>query len=167
MIDIILKNILRFIFLVLLQVLVLNNIQISGYINPYLYVLFIILLPIEIAPWLLLITGFFTGFTIDLFTNTMGIHASATVFMTFFRPLILRVLSPRDGYEPGLKPIIANYGISWFVKYTLTLIFIHHTFLFIIEIFRFSDFHLTLTRILLSSIFTFILVMISQLFVRK
>ena len=77
MINNILKHSVRFVFLVLLQVLILNNIQLNGFINPYLYILFIIMLPFEIPVWLLMLLAFVMGISIDMFLNTMGIHVCA------------------------------------------------------------------------------------------
>src|SRR5581483_10393034 len=98
MISDIFSNILRFIFLILFQVLVLNNIQLGGYINPYGYVLFILLLPVETPKWLLLLLSFSIGISLDMFSNTMGLHAAACVFMAYCRPRVLRIISPREGY---------------------------------------------------------------------
>ncbi len=103
MINRILRFSLIFILLILLQVLLFNNIQFSGYVNPYVYIMFILLLPVEIPSWLLLIISFFTGLIIDLFTGTPGMHTSATVLAGFVRPYVLRIISPRDGYEARLR----------------------------------------------------------------
>ncbi len=162
MIEIIPRNISRFIVLVLIQVLILNNIEFSGYINPFLYVLFILLLPFETPAWLLLVSGFVLGLTVDLFMNTPGLHAAATVLMAFVRPFVLRIFAPRDGYEPGTYPRIFYYGVSWFFKYSALLILIHHFFLFYLEVFRFTDFFSTFFRVILSSVFSIILVVLSQ-----
>jgi len=161
-IEIIPRNISRFIVLVLIQVLILNNIEFSGYINPFLYVLFILLLPFETPAWLLLVSGFVLGLTVDLFMNTPGLHAAATVLMAFVRPFVLRIFAPRDGYEPGTYPRIFYYGVSWFFKYSALLILIHHFFLFYLEVFRFTDFFSTFFRVILSSVFSIILVVLSQ-----
>ncbi len=161
------KYLLTFILLVFLQVFILNNIQFSGYINPYIYVLFILALPFETPKWVLLIIAFALGLMIDLFSSTVGMHSSATVFMAFLRPYILKVISPRDGYESETLPQLRYYGASWFIRYSAILIFSHHTFLFFIEVFRFSSFFATFARVFLSSIFTIILVLISQYFYRK
>ena len=110
------RYIFNFIFLILIQVTVLNNIQFSGYVNPYLYILFIITLPFETPGWLLLVLGFLTGVTIDIFSNTLGMHASATVFMAYLRPFILRAFAPRDEYQPGSLPLMHHYGFSWFFR---------------------------------------------------
>jgi len=161
------RYILSFIVLVFLQVFILNNIQFSGYINPYIYVLFILVLPFETPKWLLLIVAFALGLTIDLFSSTIGMHSSATVVMAFFRPYVLKIFAPRDGYESETLPQLRYYGASWFLRYSVFLILIHHFFLFYVEVFRFSNFFSTFARAILSSIFTIILVLISQYFYRK
>jgi rod shape-determining protein MreD len=167
MIRIILNNISRFIILVLLQIFIFNKIQFSGFINPYIYILFILLLPFETPPWILLLSGFLLGFSVDMFTQTPGIHSAATVFLTFCRPSVLRIISPRGGYESGTYPSLYYFGITWFFKYTLILVLIHHLFLFFIEVFTLSDFFMTLIRALLSSIFSILLIIMSQYFVFK
>jgi rod shape-determining protein MreD len=159
MINSILRFGLIFILLILLQVLLFNNIQFSGYINPYVYILFILLLPVEIPSWLLLLLSFATGLIIDFFSGSPGLHASATVLIGFVRPYILRIVSPRDGYEAGAEPSMLIYGIRWFFSYTLFIVLIHHTTLFYLEVFRFAEFFRTMLRVLLSTLFstTFIL----------
>ena len=94
MIKLLPRYLINFILLVFLQVFILNNIQFSGYINPYIYVLFILILPFEIPSWFLIIIAFFLGLTIDLFSHTVGMHSSATVFMAFLRPYVLKIISP-------------------------------------------------------------------------
>ncbi len=167
MISLLPQNIIRFIILVLLQVLILNNIQLSGFINPYIYILFILLLPFETPAWLLLILGFITGLTIDIFSGTMGMHATATTLAAYSRPYILTLFSPRDGYESRTAPTLKYYDISWIIRYSIIIILIHHSSLFFVEVFRFSGFFYTMLRILTSSTFTFILVIISQLLFYK
>ena len=66
------KNLIRFVVLVLIQVMILNNIQVSGFINPYMYVLFILLLPFETPNWLLLLLSFFLGLSVDVAAITKG-----------------------------------------------------------------------------------------------
>ncbi len=157
----------RFIILVLVQVTILDNINFGGYINPYLYVYFILLLPFEVPGWILLISAFLMGLSIDMFENTMGINAAATVLMAFFRPTVLRSLSSGKDYEKGSKPSIGYNGFRWFFTYSLILIFIHHVALFYLEVFRFTHFFATLQRTLLSTIFTLILIIIVQYIFEK
>jgi rod shape-determining protein MreD len=121
--------------------------------------MFILLLPVEIPSWLLLLLSFATGLIIDFFSGSPGMHSSATVLAGFVRPYVLRIISPRDGYEPGSAPSMLMYGFRWFLIYTLLIVLIHHTALFYLEVFRFADFFRTMLRVLLSSLFsiTFIL----------
>ena len=164
----VLRNIIRFILLLAIQVFVLNNIRIDGSINPYLYVLFILLLPFEIPGWLLLLSSFFMGFSVDMFAHTPGMNAAASVFMAFCRPTIIRFLVGSKSIDPALGPNIKDMGFKWFFFYALSLVFIHHLVLFYIEIFRFSEFFQTFYRVILSTAATMVLILIVEyLFVKK
>jgi rod shape-determining protein MreD len=152
------NTILRFgaiiVLLILLQILLFNNIQFSGYVNPYVYIMVILLLPAVTPHWLLLIVSFLTGLIIDLFSGSPGMHTSATVLAGFSRPYVLRIISPRDGYESGPDLSMKDYGLRWFFIYATTIVLIHHIVLFYLEVFSFNGFFRTLLRVLLSSIFT-------------
>ena len=162
------KNIVRFVFLVLLQVMVLNHLNLGNYINPYLYIYFILLLPFVTPKWLLLVSAFLLGITVDIFSNTFGINAAASVMMAFARPFVIKAISTGTEYEIGERPSLKNQDLKWFVYYCLILILIHHFVLFYLEIFRFREFFSTFLRVILSSAFTFMLVMISEyLFYRR
>jgi len=153
--------------LVLLQTLLLDHIQLGGYINPYFYVLLILLLPFETPKALLLIIGFTFGLVIDIFSNTPGMHASATTLMAFIRPGVISMISTRDNFETGAQPRLSHMGFDWFLKYVIFLVLIHHLFLFFIEVFTFQGFEYTLLRGVVSSAFTIVLVLISQLLIYK
>jgi len=155
-----------FILLILLQILLFNNIQFSGYVNPYIYIMFILLLPVEIPSWLLLLLSFATGLIIDIFSGSPGMHTSASVLAGFVRPYILRVISPRDGYELGSEPSMLTYGFTWFFTYTLLMVLVHHTALFYLEVFRLADFFGTLLRVLLSSLFSMIFILLIEYYRR-
>lgn len=162
------RNIIRFIVLVLVQVLIIKNIELGRFINPFIYILFIIILPFETPKWLLLLSAFILGISIDAFYDTAGMHAAATVFMAFIRPSILKLFSPRDGYEFGIQPTVQYLGIIWFISYAGILVFMHHLVLFYIEIFRFSEFFSTFFRVIASSIASLLLIIVVQyLFNRK
>ena len=165
MIKILSRNIIRFLFLVFIQVLIFNNIQISGLINPYVYVIFILLLPFETPTWALLALAFLLGISVDLFANTPGMHSTATVLMAFLRPYVLSIIAPRDGYETGTFPRLYYYGFFWFLKYAAILVTIHHLALFYLEIFRLSDFFITFFRSVISAAFSITFIVLSQYFI--
>ncbi|MCW0483632.1 rod shape-determining protein MreD [Gaoshiqia sediminis] len=161
------KYVIMWVVLVLLQVLLLNHIQISGYINPYLYILFILLLPFDTPKYLLLILGFLLGLNVDIFSNTPGIHASATTFLAFIRPAVIRLISSRDVLELNTPPRLGSLGFHWFFKYSLILVLAHHFFLFYVEVFTLKGFIFTFFRSVLSSAFTLVLIIISQYLIYK
>ena len=158
------KYILLFVVVVLVQILFLNNIQFSGYVNPYFYIVFILMLPVSTSRFWLLLISFLLGLTIDVFSNTPGIHASATVFLGFVRPFLLSSDSSDDS-DKFQSPSILNTGIRQFAIYVGIGVLLHHTFLFFIEVFSFHAFGDTLLRTILSSIFSYIVIFISQLFI--
>ncbi|HNY14563.1 MAG TPA: rod shape-determining protein MreD, partial [Bacteroidales bacterium] len=115
---------------------------------------------------LLLILSFFTGLTMDLFSGTPGMHTSATVMAGFIRPYTLRIISPRDGYEPGTDPSMMVYGLKWFLIYSSLIVIVHHLTLFYLEVFRLTDFFSTLLRVILSSLFTVAFIILLE-YIRK
>ena len=159
------RNIVRFILVILFQVMVMDNIMLNGFMVPYIYLLFILLMPFETPPWALLLTGFMLGLGIDLFENTLGIHTSATVLAAFTRPYLLKLLAPRDGYESDTFPRIHYYGFTWFLKYAAIIVVIHHLLLFYLEVFQLKDFLSTFLRVILSSILSVSTIVLSQYFV--
>ncbi len=167
MIREIIRYFVMFVVLVLIQVLLLNNIQISGYVNPFLYVLFILLLPFQTPQFWLLILGFLLGLVIDIFGGTPGIHASAGTFMCFLRPVVIRSITSRENIDIDELPRIKHMGLGWFFRYTLILVASHHLFLFFIEVFSFQGFIHTLFRSILSTVFTIVLILISQYLIFK
>jgi len=162
---IIARNIVRFLVVVMVQVMVMDNVMISGYMIPYVYLLFILLMPFETPLWIQLLSGFMLGLSIDLFENTLGMHTAATVLITFLRPYLLKLLAPRDGYEPETFPRVHYYGFYWFLKYTFVIVFIHHFLLFYLEVFQLKEFLSNLLRVFLSSILSASTIVLSQYFV--
>jgi len=156
--PVVLQNIIRFILLVLFQVLVLSNIQFLGYINPYLYILIILALPVQMPRWLTLILAFGLGLIIDTFTNTMGMHAFATVLVAFLRNGIIKLFtSIEEGNNP--TPSFYSFGVSAYVKYVVVLVLIHHSTLLMLEAFSFVNFGITLIKIILSTAVTVLMIL--------
>jgi rod shape-determining protein MreD len=159
------RNIIRFIVVILFQVLIMDNVMINGFLVPYVYLLFILLMPFETPRWIVLLSGFALGLSIDFFEHTLGMHTAATVMIAFIRPYFLNLLAPRDGYEAETFPRIHFYGFTWFFKYTLIIVFIHHFVLFYLEAFQLQNFLSTLLRVILSSALSASTIVLSQYFV--
>ena len=165
--SIIIGNIIRFVGLLLLQVIVLNEIELHGFVNPYVYPLFILLLPFETPTWLLLILAFGMGISVDIFSNTLGFHAAACVFMAFFRPLVIELNKPRNGYELGTKPNSNSMGFRWFFVYASLLIILHHLCYFFIEIFSFTQLIHTLMLTSISIVISILLILVVEYLFRR
>lgn len=152
----------RFILLVFMQVLIIQNINLTGYVILLPYILVIIILPFETNKLIVLFTAFLLGVCVDYFYDSSGLHAAACTVMGFSRHYVLKYIAPRDGYDIGVKPTIEDMGLEWFLRYAGTLVLLHHFFLFYLEIFRFSEFFQTFLRVLLSSVGTLGLIILIQ-----
>jgi rod shape-determining protein MreD len=153
-----------FTMLVLIQVLLFNQVHLGGFLNPYIYVLFILLLPVSMPQYQVLLLSFLIGITIDWFSNTLGLHASATVLLGFLRFPVIKLISQKESDQfdyPGLL----QTGMRWFLLYISILVVIHLFFLFSVEVFSFENFHRTLLRSVASSVFTVFILLISQFMV--
>ena len=143
----------RFVVLIALQVLIIDHINLGGYINPPLYILFILLLPFETPGWFLLLSAFALGFSIDIFSNSVGLHTASCVFAD---------------YEAYLNPGIPDMGTQWFVFYTLFLTLLHQLAFGILESFYFAEAGIIFIRMIASSLFTLVLiVLIEYLFMSR
>jgi len=156
-----LKYGLLFVFLVLLQVLVVNNTLFSGYINPHIYILFIFAFPLnkEKTPFLLL--SFFLGLSIDFFSNSGGINAAATLFIAYFRLPFLHSIQKKTEFDYLLFNI-KELNIIQSFTYVFTLTFLHHIIVFFLAYYKADGFlSMLYDPVLLSSILTAILIGLS------
>ncbi|OOQ58148.1 rod shape-determining protein MreD [Mucilaginibacter pedocola] len=163
MIRVFLTNIVRFIMLVFLQVFLLKNIALYDMATPYLYILFILLLPFETPNIVLFLLSFGIGLTIDMFYDTPGLHAAACTLLALVRVLFISITVQKDGFDNEPEPTLSIMGFRWFFTYALILTLFHHFFLFNLEVFRLTEIEYTLTRFLSSSIFTVFLMLVSGL----
>ncbi len=162
----IINNILRFLFLILLQVLVLNNVNFAGYINPYLYVLFLLLFPFTGNQSLFLLLAFLLGLSIDIFEDSGGINAAACLVAAFVRPNLLRFSFGVSYDHQNIRLAATPFGAK--LSYISLMVLIHHFVLFSLEMFSVSHIILILKKTLFSGIFTIILILLSiTLFTRK
>ena len=152
---------------VLLQVLFLNNIQFVSYINPLVYLILIITLPQDTKKWFLIVYAFFLGILLDLFEGNIGLNSSSLVFIAFLKPYLHKVLIPKNLIDEKDKLGLQNLGIQTFSIYALIIIFIHNSFLFLLEHFSSLSILLLLLKVISSTVVTFIIILIFQLFTFK
>ena len=160
------NNALLFIGLILLQIIVLNNINFLGYINPFFYIFFIFLYPIKKDDATLLILSFFLGLSIDVFSDSGGINAAATLFIAFVRISVLKSVTGKRDLDYGAISIFKLPFPKMFL-YVVILTVLHHFIVFGMEYFKWSKFGIILLKTVLTSIFTILLTMISFTFVMR
>jgi len=164
--SIITTNILRFVTLVFAQVLVLSHINYLGYLNPYIYILFVLLFPVKNNRMVFLLLSFLLGITVDMFLDSGGMHAAACVTIAFVRPAVLKFCFGAVYEHQTIKFNQVDFGAK--LTYISILTVIHHLILFLLEVFNFSKILLVLQKTLFSSIFTIILcVLVTIIFSRK
>ncbi len=154
---------LRFVILLAMQVLVMRSLVLFDMGFCFIYLAFLLFLPIQMPPVLLLLLAFVTGITLDIFYDTGGIHAAATVLLAYLRPYILLLLTPRDGYDQNDSVNLHVMGWRWFLVYSFILIFVHHLTFFFLELAGFKLIGFTMLKILVSALFTGTVMIIIQL----
>ena len=164
----ILQHIVRFVFILILQVLVLNQLEIGFGIQILIYPLFIFLLPVELGVFPLMFIAFGMGLAIDSMSDTYGLHTSSLLAFAYFRPAILKVFAPRDGYDALLETNIHNMGAGWFIKTFGLLLVIHHFWFFLLELFKINEIFLVLQKTLISGTVSFLIcILLQYLFIRN
>lgn len=158
----------RFILVVLLQTLVFNQLEIGLGIHPMIYPLFIMLLPFNTSPVLLLLIAFVMGISIDILSNTGGLHTSSLLSFALFRPVIFKTFSPRDGYDPSKEGSIYEMGHLWFFYCFGILLLIHHLWFFFMEAFKFNEILYILRKLIFTVPVSYLLVILLQfLFLKR
>jgi hypothetical protein len=150
----IIYNLFYFLLFFMLQIFLFQNISLSSYAFCFIYIGFILSLPIDTPHLLLMIIGMGIGLIIDIFYSTLGIHTASCVLVAYMRPHIINILTPRGGYDAGAQLSISSLGFQWILTYATILIFIHHLALFFLESWGFNAFFFTLLKTLCSSFFT-------------
>jgi hypothetical protein len=155
-------QIIGFFLYLIVQVLLLKNLVLFNTAFCFLYIAFLLLLPVELNVLILMIIGFITGFTIDIFYDSLGMHAFALVVISYLRNYWLTAITPQGGYDTGSRPSLADNGLQWFIVYSLPLVFIHHFTLFFIEASGFGHFWHTMLKVVMSVLFTLLVMLILQ-----
>lgn len=165
-----LKNIIRFFVLILVQVFILNKIPpLHQFITPYLYFIFILWLPYKIPRLSLTLLGFVFGLCLDFFTKTPGLHAAACTLIAYLRPFMINILiSKEDSGFNYVAPAPSSMGWTPYIVYVLVLSFLHNAWLVILEWLQFGNLWYLLGKVIATTGVSFLLVMITEiLFYRK
>ena len=157
----ILINIFRWFVLLFVQIFLLRNLNYYNLSTPFIYILFILILPFRIPNLLLFILAFITGLTMDAFYDTLGVHTSACAVLALVRILFISVSLNRDAVDEP-EPSLGNMGFKWFTLYAIVCTLMHHLVVFFLEAFKFSELFYTLSRALISGIFTLFIILLVE-----
>ena len=151
-------NFVRFFLLLTAQIVIFNNIDLFGYINPFPYILFIILYPVNGNKPMLIISSFLLGITMDLFSNSGGVHAASCLILAYSRPYLFKFAFGLS-YEyqtVRINDVLTPERFS----FLLLAVIVHHFTLFILEVFQLSSLWDILLRTILGTLFTLLICII-------
>lgn len=159
--KIILINLLRWFVLLFVQIFLLRNLGSFNLSTAFIYILFLLVFPFRTPNIILYLAAFFTGLTVDAFYDTLGVHTAACVTLAFVRIMFISVSLNRDSIDEN-EPSLGNMGFKWFALYSFLCILAHHTVAFFLEAFKLSEFTYTSGRVLLSTAFSFFLILLIE-----
>ncbi len=161
------KGVFAWLFSIAVQVVLFKRIDLSfgefDFIHFIVYPLFIMVLPFRTPRFLVILIGFISGLTIDMFYDSPGIHASAATLMAFLRPYLLRAIEPYEGYKMDKTPNLGTMGLPWFLSYSSILLGIYLLFYFSVEAFSFIYYFDIIMRSIFSFVASFVVIVIYQI----
>ena len=155
-------QIISFFLYLFIQVFFLKNAVLFHTAFCFLYVAYLLSLPVETNPLMLMVIGFLMGFLIDTFYDSLGLHAFASVFIMYIRNFWLSNIIPQGGYDSNSVPALGVNGLQWYLVYMIPMVFIHQALLFFVEMGGFSMFWFTLWKVIASTLFTASVIIIVQ-----
>ncbi|MGP1515401.1 MAG: rod shape-determining protein MreD [Bacteroidales bacterium] len=168
MIKVVIISVIQFLVLLFCQIFLLNNIYFLGFVNPMLYIWFVLMLPFATPKWLVLVTSFVLGVSVDIFSSDIGINAFVSVFIGFIRPTILVTFFDGLDNVSYLRPSASSMGFKNFFLYVLILVLTHHFLYFTIAVFSFKEILQIMGRTLLSTVITTALILfLDMIFLKK
>lgn len=154
-----LKQVLRFILLLILQILICNHVALFGFLNPNLYLLALLLLPLDLPLSVQYLIAFATGLVVDTFQMTFGIHASAAMMLIVLRPYVILALNVNKKKLATEVPMPGRRDFKWLFVYTMLLTFVHQTMVTMLELWSFQRFGVTILSIIGNTLFTSLLIL--------
>jgi hypothetical protein len=157
-----------FLIHLLVQVMLFKNMELGSSAFCFMYLGFLLMMPLERDILSLMLIGFVMGIAVDVFYDSLGIHAAASVFTMYVRKYWSASITPQGGYDAGALPSVHMDGLQWWVVYALPLVFVHHLAMFFLEAWGVHLFWYTMKKVVLSTLYTFIVLLIIQfLFYKK
>ncbi len=155
---------LLYLFTVLFQVFLFDNLSVSMYLNPLIYIAFVALLPLDESPLMTLVAALLMGVTMDFAMGTAGLNLIVTLPVAYFRSTLLSLTYRQEDLREGGIPSVERMGMAPFLKYIIFFVLLHHTLFFLLETLSLSHLLHTVARILLSSAVSVLFITITSRF---
>lgn len=167
--NLVIKNIIRFILIMAVQLFVLNNVPpLHQFIVPYFYFVFILWLPFKITRTALLFVAFAVGYFTDMFYKTPGLHLAACVLIAYVRPPFIQLLLPKEATEWGNEePSRKTMGQVPYITYVVTMTLVHHFYLILLEWLQFGSFFYFSGKLIATTLVSLLLIMIADLLLNR
>lgn len=167
--TLVVKNIIRFVLLMFIQVFILHKIPpLHQFIVPYFYFVFILWLPFRISRMQILFVGFMTGMVLDLFYKTPGLHAASCTFIAYVRPFLVNLLLPKEATEWGnQEPTSKNMGSVPYWTYIIIMIMLHHFWMIVLEWMQFGSFLFFAGKLFFTTLVSALLILTTDLFLNR
>lgn len=162
----VIRETVMFLVLLLLQALIFSNMDYMGYICPYIYILFILSLPIGFNIYASMGLAFLMGLFVDMFSNTPGVHIAATVAVAYGRDFWFGFIMPHNDMG-AVEPSLGRLRLASFLKYTVGLVLFHHLILFFAEAWTFAGAWFTIFKAVLNTIVTTLLILCYYLITKR
>ncbi|MBR4918681.1 MAG: rod shape-determining protein MreD [Bacteroidales bacterium] len=156
------SNILRIIIVLLLQVFICNLIHLFGFITPAIYILGLLLLPLELPKSVQYLIGFCCGLFVDMFTHTLGFNTAACTIIMFIRPYIVKALNGRKTSDSVERPIPGVKDFKWLISYVGVLTLVHQSLIVMLETMKFHNFLYTFIAIIGNTVLTTFLILCTE-----
>jgi hypothetical protein len=153
-----------FVVYLLVQVVVLKNAVFFHTAFCFLYIGYLLRLPVETNHMALIGVGFGMGLLVDVFYDSLGLHTMACVLIMYLRPYWLSLLTPQGGYDSGAMPGIGQFGLQWYLVYATPLVVLHLSVLFFTEAGGFEYFWITVGKIGASALYTLLVLVMVDVF---
>ncbi|HRW74573.1 MAG: hypothetical protein R2787_11590 [Saprospiraceae bacterium] len=144
----------RFLILILVQVLILHQVNLGDewlrFAEILIYPMFIMMMPMRWPSSLIILLAFLTGLIVDGFYDTPGVHAGASTLSAFARPLVLQIIAPRAGYDPKQPLTKSMFGMAWYASYAALFLLVHIFIVQLLTVFTFYYWTELLLRLALS-----------------
>lgn len=155
---VLLHRVAMFLILLAAQVLILNHVHLLDVAMPLIYIYFAITFRRGFPRWVILLSCFFMGLIVDMFSSTPGLAAGTMTLVGFIQPFLVERTAPRDSAE-DMEISVATLGYGGFAFLSGVITAIYCLVFFTLEAFSFFEWFVWLERIIASSLLTWILIL--------